>query len=87
MSTQKVDLNFDHDEYSLSTNKSITISNPGNSDAVFKWTWESPSFTLSPNWGVVEPGQTEVIEIVYKPETKRTFENDFARLEIKNGVE
>ena len=87
MSAPKVDLNFDHDEHSLSTAKSITITNPGNSDAIFKWVWDSPSFTLAPDRGIVEPGNTEVIEIIYKPETKRTFENDFARLEIENGVE
>jgi len=87
LSHTRLELNFENDELSLQTKRTLTIRNPGNAYAEYEWIWDSTTFDIIPKSGVVKPLETVESTIVYTPDGKRMLENEFPQLIIKDGIE
>lgn len=85
VSTQKLEIDFQDDDTSLQTSRTITLKNKGNSEATFEWICSSPSFVFEPQKGVVKAEGTLPIKVIYIPDPKKTIDNVFVDLRIKDG--
>jgi hypothetical protein len=72
VSRDNIDFKFQEDSTEMQTTEIITLTNEGNSTALFNWQLPQQKcfFSVIPMEGKVKSGETLEVEITYTPEGK-----------------